>query len=355
MTVVKYLARTPLTAIAYAAVLYFIAVFIPYSQEYSEFLLEFHMPLNGYLFMIAYGLYVSVVLAVIFYSAKHQGFKLMLLLLAPVLFTQCVVPMLQQVFYGETTGVMTSSDSVMEFMRSAGALIFIMLLAALLFKRPLKDGEGEKPKPKKPQRKGKQPEPTGVTYKIKRLDLAIKMLVLPVVYCVLYFLIWYFVLWQFEAARVYYSGEPELRSFVTEMVYMLLDNSQLVPLACIKGLLLALCMIPLLKELEANRVLFITMTIALYLGAGIHMLIPSPVMPEGVRTAHLLELSVVSLLYGGLAGFLMHISLLRRVPQQVVAAGAKTAKGAAKAAGAVAEAGAAEEENPKKGRFGNKK
>jgi len=351
---VKFLAKTPLLAIIYAAILSFIAIFIPPSEAFAETLAEFQMPYTGYLFTVVYGLYVSILLAALYHFSKHRGFKLMLLLLLPVLFTQCVVPMLGQVLYGEATGVMSGSDSLMELAKRAGAVIFVMLLAALLFKRPLKDGEEEKPKPKKPLPKNKKQEPTEVTYKIKKIDLAVKMLVLPVVYCVLYFLVWYFVLWQSEAARVYYSGDPELRSFVTEIVYMLLENVRLVPLALLKGLLLAFCMIPLLKELEANRILFIGTTIALFLGPAVHMLIPSPLMPESVRIAHLIELSVIAVLYGALAGFLMHISLLRRVPQQVVAApAAKTKKGAA--APEEAEAEAVEEKAPKKGLFGKKK
>jgi len=346
---VKFIAKTPLIAIIYAAVLTFAAIFIPSTELYSEALFVFQVPYTGYLFMVVYGLYISLILASLYQFSKHRGFRLMLPLLLPVLVTQCVVPMLEQVMYGETTGVMSGSDSLMELLKRAVTVVFVMLVAALLFNRPLKDGEELKSKPKKKLPKNKKPEPAGVTYKIKKIDLAVKMLVLPVVYCVLYFLVWYFALWQSEVARVYYSGDPELRSFVTEIVLMLLENVRLVPMALLKGLLLTLCMIPLLKELESNRILFIGMTIALFLGPAVYMLIPSPVMPHSVRIAHLIELSVLAVLYGALTGFLMHISLLRRVPQQVVVAGpaSKTKKGAAATEDAVAEAA---EEAPKKGR-----
>lgn len=298
----KNLAQTPLTAVFYAAIYCFLAPFLKFSEGYSAALAGYSMPNLGYIFMIAYGFWISLALALIFSNARGKSVILAVLMAIPFLVTQAAAPMIQQIVFGETSNVMTQSDSIFKLIQSAASIVLLLILGLLLFKAPHAAGP-----PKPPGALPKAPD----KYKLKKRDFIIKLIVLPVIYMVVYFLARYFLLLSNEAARVYYSVSADTNTFAKYLVNIMLDDSRQIPMALIRGLLYSFSLIPLMLQLAHKRVMFFITSIMLLLGPAVQMLIPSPVMDTSVRFAHLIEISAGAVVFGALCAFMLHTSVFK--------------------------------------------
>lgn len=326
----KNLAQTPLTAIIFAAIWCFLVPFISLSESYKEALAEFSMPLSGYAFMVVYGLWLSIILALVFSNARGKGIVLTVLTAVSVLFTQWAAPAMRQIVFGETTGKMTMSDSIFWLVEGVAATVFLLVLALLLFKPP---HVAEPPRP--PNAPPKKPD----KYHIKKRNFVVTLIVLPVIYMVVFFLTWYFLVLNNEAARTYYSVSADTNTFAKYLVDVMLNDSKQIPMALIKGLLYTLPLIPLMLQLAHKRVMFVIITIMLLLGPALRMLIPSVVMPAEVRIAHLTEMSVAAVVFGALTAFMMHMCVFKEQVKEPphAAPSAKGQRAAAAPAGAPAK------------------
>jgi uncharacterized membrane protein YhaH (DUF805 family) len=291
------LMKTPLTAIIFAAVWQFAAVFFPLSESYSGALAAFKMPLMGYVYMVALGLLLSVVTALAL-AAKPGVMTAVMVFLAFVL-TQAAAPNLQSIVFGETSGAMTRADILLGIAALAASMVFLLLMAFLLFKAP--------PAQAAP---GRTPPPPA-KYKIKTLHLIIKIVVLPIIYCVLYFVAWYFLLWREQAARVYYGGPEEPVTFAAAIVNILLTDVRQVPMALAVGLLTTAGLLPLLFQMPGKRPLYIATSVLLLAGPAVRMLIPNPLMPDDARMANVLLRAVLAVAFGALAGIILHTSITK--------------------------------------------
>lgn len=298
------LAKTPLTAALFAALYCFIAPFLPFSQAYADALSGFAMPIMGYVFMIAYWLLISVIVVLIFGETRYKGIKMVLFTALTMLGAVWAVPMLRDIAFGETTGVMVRLDLLLQLARYAATGILLLVLGMMLFRRheapppPVKPGTPPKQEPK---------------FHLKKLDLVIKLLVLPVIYMVVYFLVWYFVFWRSNDVRTYF-GAAERSSFAAEIINILINDAKQVPMILIQGLAYALLLLPLLLQMAGKRVLFIIASILLLAATAVQMLIPSAVMPDAVRIAYLMEIAIIAVVYGGLGSFLLSMSLHKEEP-----------------------------------------
>ena len=306
------LAKAPLTAVLYGALLPFVAVLFPYSQGYMDTAGAFVMPKTGYAFLVAYGLWISIGMAIAFANVKGRGIGAAL----PLIITACGlgwgVPLIRQLMLGEPTGLVSTADTL--FWLAAGCVTTILMtfLMMLLFK-----GE-ERPEPK-------PGAPAQPKYRIHVLGLIIRLLVLPVIFMVLYYLLWYFLLWRTESVREYF-GQPELRNFMGEIIDILVNRGFTVVVTLIVGLAYALFSLPLLLQLPGKRLMFLVLNAVFYASSALLFLIPSPFMPDAVRMAHLLETGVLLVVYGAVSGILLHTALIR----EEVAAPAPAARPAAK-------------------------
>lgn len=305
----KNLAQTPLTAIIFAAVWCFSAPFFPASESYGEALAAFNMPLMGYAYMAVYGLWLSIILALIFSNARGKGVVLTVLMAVTVLLTQWVVPTVRPIAFGETTGVMTQTDLILWLVQGVIATVFLLVMALLLFKPEHKP---EPPRP--PNAPPKKPD----KYRLKVRNFIIIMIVLPVIYMVVFFLTWYFLLLGNEAARAFYSVGADTDTFAKYLVGIMLNDSRQIPMALIKGLLYVLPLIPLMLQLAHKRVIFIITTVMLLLGPALRLLIPTAVMPDAVRFAHLIEMAAAAVVYGGFAAFMMHMCVFKEQTKEPV-------------------------------------
>lgn len=318
----RNLIKTPLTAVIWAALFFFAFALMPWSEGFRAALDGFSMPLAGYLLTIVCGLWSSLAVALLFAGTHGRGAGLLL----PLLGFQWGLPLFEQLLFGETTQAMSQSDTLLLLAAGCAAGILLFILSALLFP-PIKSAV---PAAKAPPK-----------YKIKPLGLIIRALVLPVIFCVLYFLFRYYLLWHVGEVRAYYGGTED-GGFIAEMVAILLTNARMVPMALGKGFLCVLLSIPLMLGLQEKRTLYIAVCTMLCASGALLMLLPSPLMPDTVRMSHLAAYLAIYLPYGAFTAFLLHTGLTKlpapaahSAPgaggRQPAAAGARTPAGAAAA------------------------
>lgn len=306
----KNLAQAPLTAIIFAAIWCFIEpfTFLLFSEGYREALSAFTMPFTGYAYITAYGFWLSIILALVISNARGKGMVLLILTSVPMLFTQWITPSVRQIVFGETTGVMTRNDTIFTLGVGSGVTLFLFVMAALLFKPPPPEPEP----PKKPNTPPKKPD----KYRLKKRNFVILLIILPVIYMVIFFLTWHYLLLNSEAARVYYTGNPERLKFSTYLVNMMLDDNKQIPMALLKGALYSLPLISLMLQFAHKRVMFVITSVMLLLGPVLRMLIPDAVMPADVRFAHLIEMSAAAVAFGLFASVTMHLCVYKEKPPE---------------------------------------
>lgn len=325
----KNLAQAPLTAIAFASIWYFSVPFFSSlsSESYKEALAGFNMPVLGYAFMVVYGLWLSIILALIFSSARGKGVVLTVLMAIPMLFTQWVAPTIRQIVFWDAASQMTQRDLIFWLVEGVIATIFLLMLALLLFKPP----HVHEP-PRQPNAPPKKPD----KYRLRKRNFVVTLIVLPVIYMVIFFLTWYFLLLGNAAAREFYVAGADTDTFAKYLVDMLMNDNRQMPMALIKGLLYALPLIPLMFELAHRRAMFIITSVMLMLGPALRMLVPSAVIPDAVRIAHLIEMSATAVVFGALTAFMMHMCVFREASSASPAAAAKGKRPGAAAGGAAA-------------------
>lgn len=286
------LAKTPLMAVLYAAMLTFVARFVPFSAAFAEAQAAYTVPVTGYIMLIVYGLWLSVIIALYVTHAKGRGLMPLLGEAALLLSLGCILPVLEQILRGQPTMVMTTADTWIQVAVFAVSTLILLVLGSLLLKAP-------------------EPDPRPVKYNIKVPHLIVKVIASPLVFCILYFLTWYFLAWRVEAVRLYFTNNAGAidGGFIAEIINMLLHDAGMAGFSLIQGLLLILCSFPLLFQLPGKRIMFLILNTMLYLCSAFYWLIPGPVVPDAVRFAQLLRYGVLLLLYGVFTGFMLHTSL----------------------------------------------
>lgn len=310
---VKNLAKTPLTAILFAAIWCFAAPFFPISESYGTALAEFTFPLLGYAYIVAYGLWLSLILALIISNARGKGLILILLTAAATLLTQWVVPnyrLLLQFFGGTATGAMTFTDFLFwSILQDVAAAVFLFILAGLLFHAPLPPPEPPRP-PNAPPRPPVPPD----KYKLKIRNFIITLVVLPVIYMVMHFITQFFILYRSEAIRAFYEVDKDIDTFAEYIVDIMLQHGMEIPFALITGLATILPLLLLLFQFAHKRVMFIILAVMLLLGPVVRMLIPTAVLANDVRLALLINTAIITAVYGGLSAFMLHICVYKVQP-----------------------------------------
>ncbi|MGI6404378.1 MAG: hypothetical protein ACOX0K_09290 [Oscillospiraceae bacterium] len=288
------LAKSPLVAVFYAALLHFTVVFLPFSEHYGSLLHSYEPQISPaqYLLMVAYCLWIVIPIAIVFSAAEPTKLKSFLLLLPTCLGLQWVVPLIQQLAFGEVTGVMTQKDTLLHLMQGCAATILILFLCFLLMSQKTAAHTPGTSSPKK--------------YKLRYLRLVIVLLVLPFIYSILQFVLGYFLAWRNDAFRAYYQGGGNL-GIMHMIINMLLYAPRYAVFSLLRGMLYALFSLPLLLLLPGKRVVYILCHTMLCLSGAILYLAPSPVMPAPVAVTHLIATAVVLVIYGGLSGYLLHL------------------------------------------------
>ena len=132
---------------------------------------------------------------------------------------------------------------------------------------------------------------------------------LAVFYVVVYFMFGYFVAWQWEETRLYYSGTTAIKPFFTHFWDLfLIEDPSIIPFQLLRGALWTSLAMTIVRMMKANRwevSLAVAFTFAVLLSLPLG-LFPNPYMPAMVARSHFFEISTSMLLFGGIAGWVMH-------------------------------------------------
>jgi hypothetical protein len=133
--------------------------------------------------------------------------------------------------------------------------------------------------------------------------------VLAVFYVVVYFAFGYFVAWQWAEARLFYSGTTEIKPFFTHFWDLFFkEDPVIIPFQLVRGALWAALALAIVRTMRSRRweaALAVALTFAALLAVPLGVF-PNPYMPPMVRQAHFFEILSSMLLFGGVAGWVLH-------------------------------------------------
>jgi hypothetical protein len=131
---------------------------------------------------------------------------------------------------------------------------------------------------------------------------------LAVFYVIVYFVFGYFVAWQWAETRLFYSGTTAIKPFLTHFWDLFRTDPVILPFQLLRGALwtaLAAVIVRMMKAKRWEASLAVALMFAGLLSSGIG-LFPNPYMPPLVRQSHFFELLSSMLVFGGIAGWVMH-------------------------------------------------
>ena len=118
-----------------------------------------------------------------------------------------------------------------------------------------------------------------------------------IIWPIIYFLAGYYIAWQFESVRVFYSDSPGIDTFAVMMERNIADKLYFFQM--IRGLLwlmIAGAALFTMKGSVVKKAVIVGLLLSIL--SSSQLLIENPVMPEGVRMAHLLETSTSNFIWG---------------------------------------------------------
>jgi hypothetical protein len=135
-------------------------------------------------------------------------------------------------------------------------------------------------------------------------SIVTRLIVIVVAFVFLYMFFGYYVAWQNPAVRQYYGG-PEQSSFYAAIKANWMNNRSIYLLQVFRALLYAACIYPLIRMLRVAR-WETAVAMAVFLSVWTTMLLlPNPLMPPSVAYTHFRETLGFSLVFGGIAGWLL--------------------------------------------------
>jgi len=155
-------------------------------------------------------------------------------------------------------------------------------------------------------RKPVQPEEKHAAVKLS--EWGQRFAALAVFYVIVYFMFGYFVAWQWAETRMFYSGTTAIKPFFTHFWDLFRTDPIILPFQLLRGALwtaLAMLIVRMMKAKRWEASLAVASTFAGLLSSGIG-LFPNPYMPPLVRQSHFFELLSSMLVFGGIAGWVMH-------------------------------------------------
>ncbi|MCL2579955.1 MAG: hypothetical protein FWE32_07970 [Oscillospiraceae bacterium] len=306
------LAKAPLVAVLYASLLYFIAVFLPFTPYYREMRHEFawHMGWLENLYLVGYALIVTLLIAVAYAVIDKTGRSAFLALLPIFLGFLWLMPMLEPFLLGSATRI-DRWDLIMHFGQGAAATILTLLLSMFLYtKKPAPPAEGEEAPPKKKEKVKGGPK----KFMIVRL-LLFMLLAFPFAFFVFYFVGWYFLAWQNDALRAFYGGAAD-SGFFFMLISTLLERPMQAGLVLLRGLLLAGFSLLLLLRLPGKKLMYIILNLLFFLLQGLYFALPTALMPWEIQLPHLIFSGAHLLLFALIVAFLLPLTLNKAGPSE---------------------------------------
>lgn len=217
---------------------------------------------------------LALIFAFILEKTTLRGFRLISLLFWVDFGVTTFVMQLETIIFGSAFPMLSTVDVIMmAFTSLVGTLLFVPLSVLVMGK--LK----------------------GISTSQKTLIQVInpgRIAMLALLFPIIYFLFGYLVAWQSSAVRDFYATTTITNN---QPVLMLIQVG--------RGILWVLAGLPLFMMFEKRIHAVIASTLCYSLFPSIALLLPNPLMPEAVRMAHFVEISLSMALFGLAAGWLM--------------------------------------------------
>jgi hypothetical protein len=130
-----------------------------------------------------------------------------------------------------------------------------------------------------------------------------EVLWLSAAYVIIYFAFGYFVAWQFEAVRLFYSGNIKNAGFIGQIQQTMQTKNFIFLFQFFRGFLWIMVGFPIVMYLKGGKKEKILACVFLYSLPAIQLIVDNPFMPQQVRIAHLLEVATSNGLFGLLIGY----------------------------------------------------
>lgn len=131
--------------------------------------------------------------------------------------------------------------------------------------------------------------------------ISLKIFLLAFIYIIIYNFFGYFIAWQFEATRIYYTGNSELKGFLS-MLSQNFSDLKFVIVHLFRGILFGLSGYIFYSLLECSNIKKLLILSLLFGGFGFQIILPNPVFPETVRLSHFIETTSSMMIFGLIVG-----------------------------------------------------
>ncbi len=241
---------------------------------------------NGALLLLVVCLLITLVLAYLILRSRWHGVKLMATMFVVSYGVMTVMAQIESAVF-----ITNLPSGMLPKLFAMGALItapFAILAVLILGKRKAESSNEYNARLLMPMR-----------------EWLWKLGVLMLAYVFLYFTFGYFIAWQNPVVREYYGG-GELLGFFAHMSDVFRNQTWLVLLQMLRGLMwiaLALPVVRMLKGARWEAALAVALLFAVVMNA--QLLLPNALMPEAVRMTHLVETASSNFIFGGMTGWVL--------------------------------------------------
>lgn len=219
--------------------------------------------------------------------SRWHGLKLVGTILLVFFGIQTFMSQIETMFFGSAFNISSTEMTSIVLTGFLTALFFSFLAVLIMGK----------------MRKPKEEEAPAAPFEMSTKDWAVRLVLLPLAYIVLYFLFGYFVAWQSPDVRELYTGSTAIEPFLTHLANTFKGDASIIPFQFVRGLIwigLALVILRMMKGGVWEKAIVVGLLFGLLITT--QLMFPNPYMPASVQLAHFIETSTSTFIYGALIG-----------------------------------------------------
>lgn len=288
---IKFSLKLILVTLIFAISIIIPTILIPVSPEIISRITE-EMQTNMLGSMLLVSLLGTVSLFVNIKFSQWSGLKLILALSISFFGIQYFMAQIETFYFREAFTFMTNGEILNILLRGLITTIIVVSLTVIIFRKDKID--------KKINIKA--------TFKqIKIYNLLKKAVLFSVLYIIIYLFFGYYVAWQFEAVRLFYSGNTENLGFINQIVSTIDKMPFFLPYHFLRGLLWIFFSIPIILMMAGSRKKTVISLMLLFSYHGFQIIMAQGIFPPEVLIGHTIETTISAALYGALVGYMFYI------------------------------------------------
>jgi len=266
-------------------------ILIPVSPEIISRITE-EMQTNMLGLMILVSLLGTISLFVNIKFSNWNGTKLILALGFSFFGIQYLIAQIETFYFREAFTFMSNKEILNILLRGLITTVIVVSLAVIIFGK-------EKIK--------KEINITATLKNINISNLFKKAVLFSVLYIIIYLFFGYYVAWQFEAVRLFYSGNTENLSFINQIVNTINEMPFFLTYHFFRGLLWIIFSIPIILLMAGSRKKTVISLMLLFSYHGFQIIMAQGFFPPEVLIGHTIETTISAALYGGLIGYMFYL------------------------------------------------